>query len=179
MLHSGRVVYLDAKVVVLRTPRQTITNSPVKSAKFGTSIPWETVKSIRVAGTLDSQNKLISNEEIRINRRTNLRQKMMANMGLLGLATSFLIGSAIQESMAPADPANLTGNHGRARFSFWTTVLAGTAASIGAGYRMGKLLDNKYSVNRIERARADLRRKQVETASIPEHEGVYGRPIAK
>jgi len=178
-LYSGRITYLDDRVVILRTPKQTVTNSPVKVAKFGTSIPWETIKSIKVAGTLDSQRKLISNEEIRVNRRTNLRRKLMANVGLLGLATSFLVGSAIQEQIAPADPQNLTGNHGKARFSFWSTVLAGTAASVAGGYKLGQFLDNQKAVERIERFRAEARmNEQNKTKEVTERR-VSGTPLVQ
>ena len=177
-LHSGRIVYLDNKVLVIRTPRQTLSDKPVKSVKFGTSIPWETIAKVRVAGTLDSQRKLISNEEIRINRRTNLRRKLAANVGLLGLATSFLIGSAIQESIAPADPANHTGNHGRARFAFWSTVLAGTAASAYVGYRLGWFIDTQGAIERIERSRATSSAVELKTASFKRQEQeVFGSPI--
>lgn len=178
-LFSGRVLYLDSNVLILRTPRQTITEKPVKTARFGQSIPWETIGTLRVAGTLDSQKKLISNEEIRINRRTNLRQKLMANVGLLGLATSFLIGASIQEHIAPADPDNLVGNHGHARFSFWSTVLLGTAASVGIGYKVGDILDNRQAIDRIERFRVEARQKGTETALGPGEETVFGRPLAR
>lgn len=179
VLHSGRIVYLDNDVIVLRTPKQTISNNPVKEAKFGVSMRWDTIKAVKVAGTLDSQRKLISNEEIRVNRRTNLRQKLMANVGVLGLAASFLIGSAIQDRMAPADPANLTGNHGKARFTFWATTLLGTAASVGVGYKVGSMLDDRRAIDRIERARAELRRKAMETASRANTESVYGTPVSQ
>ncbi len=33
-LHAGRVVYVDKSIIVIRTPRQTITNHPVKSARW-------------------------------------------------------------------------------------------------------------------------------------------------
>ncbi len=176
-LHAGRVVYLDQKVVVIRTPRQRITDNPVRASRFGTTIPWETIHSLKVAGTLDSRRKLISNEEIRINRKTNLREKLMVNAGLLGLATSFLIGAAIQEHMAPADPNNLTGNHGRARFTFWSVMLGGTAASVVAGRQIGSYLDDRRAIGWIERSRA-LLRAQRDSLNLTNEATPYGTPLA-
>ncbi len=156
-IFSGRVTYVDQAVIVVRTPKQTIQRHPVQSARFGTSIPWETVHRVRVAGTLDKDGALVSNEEIRVNRKSQLNQKMMLNIGLLGAAASFLIGAAVQDNIAPADPNNLVGNHGKARLSFWSILLAGSAASLYGGYKAGDQMDQSRAVDRIERFRARLR----------------------
>ena len=158
VIHSGRVVYLDRNVVVIRTPKQIIVENPVQTSKFGTTIPWETVKVVKVAGILDSQKKLISNEEIRINKRTNKRKIMGINMGLLGATISFLAGVRIQDQVSPASTDLTTDNHGRARIAFWTTFVGGTIASVLGGYKMGDQIDRHNSVARIERLRANLRR---------------------
>lgn len=171
------MVYLDQKVIVIRTPKQRIANNPVQVAQFGTTIPWETIHSLKVAGTLDSQRKLISNEEIRVNRKTNLKDKLKVNSGLLGLAAGFLIGSAVQDRMAPADPANLTGNHGRARFAFWTILLGGGAAGVGLGHEVGGRLDIQKAIKRIEHDRALSRVKQ-DSVNITRQSGPLGTPLS-
>ena len=175
-LHAGRVGYLDKKLIVIRTSKQKIANNPVKVTQFGTSIHWETIHSLKVSGTLDSQRKLISNEEMRVHRKTNLKDKLKVNSGLLGLAAGFLIGSAVQDRMAPADPANLTGNHRRARFAFWTVLLGGTAAGVGIGHEVGSILDSQKAINRIERSRAQLRAQQ-DSTSRNTQKGPLGRPL--
>lgn len=154
---SGRVTYVDQSLVVIVTPKQVIQRHPVESARFGTSIPWETVHTIRVAGTLDSDGRLISNEEIRVNRKSNLRQKMLINVGLMGLAAGFLAGARIQESIAPADPTNLKGSHGKGRLAFWTTVLGTSGLGLAGGYKLGSYMDRGRAIDRIERFRARLK----------------------
>lgn len=100
-LYAGRVIYVDRKVVVLRTPKQTISENPVKTARFATTIPWSEVTKVRVAGVLDRKGRLISNEEIRIKRRTKDWRNYAINIGLLGLVGSFVLGVAIQDAVSP------------------------------------------------------------------------------
>ena len=155
--YAGRVVYVDKSVAVIRTPAQTSEDNPVKSVKLGTTIRWEEVKTVKVAGTLDSQGKLISNEEIRVSRRTNSRLKMVFNVGLLGSFVSFLAATAIQDAVSPASTDPSKDSHGKARFWFWTTWGAGTAASAYLGQQYGRYIDWRRSVDRIERRRASAR----------------------
>lgn len=174
-IHSGRVVYVDRSVVVIRTPRQTRLEHPVKSARFGTTIKWEDVRRVKVAGTLDSKGKLVSNEEIRINRRTNHRLKMVANLGLLGSALSFLGGVQIQDSISPASTDLSTHRHGRARFAFWSTWVGGSLASALAGYLWGKQMDRQRAIGRIERQRESLLKAQLD--SIRQQIHLPGNPL--
>lgn len=169
--YAGRVVYADRSVVVIRTPEQVERQKPVKSVKFGETIRWEDVRAVRVAGTLDSQGKLISNEEIRVNRRTNHRRNMVINLGLLGSAVSFLAATAIQDGISPASADVTQDDHGRGRLWFWTTWAAGTAASALLGRQYGHYLDWRASVARIERQRAVLRASVLDSLS-PQADGL-------
>ena len=162
-LHSGRVSYTDRSVLVIRTPKQIKTEHPVKSAKFGTTIRWDEVKTVKIAGTLDSRGKLISNEEIRVNRRTNSRRKMALNVGLLGSLASFLIATRVQDGVSPASTDASNDNHGVGRFWFWTTWVAGTAGSTYGGRLLGTHMDWRRSVDRIERQRLALRQSLVDS----------------
>jgi hypothetical protein len=168
IIHSGRIVYIDNSVIVIKTPKQVIVEKPVKTSKFGTTIPWESVKQVKVAGTLDGNKKLISNEEIRINRRTNSRRNMGINIGLLGMAVSFLAGVRIQDSVSPASIDPTIDSHGRARIAFWTTFIGGTVASILTGYKIGERMDRQRSIDRIERFRVNLRKAQGDTLARPD-----------
>jgi hypothetical protein len=156
-LYSGRVVYVDKVVTVIRTPEQVSTEKPVKSVRFGTTIRWDEVKTVKVAGTLDSQGQLISNEEVRVNRRTNSGLKMVFNVGLLGSFVSFLAATAIQDAISPASTDLTDDNHDTARFWFWTSWGIGTAASAYLGHQYGQYVDWRRSVDRIERQRAAAR----------------------
>ena len=162
-LYSGRVVYVDRSAVVIRTPRQTISDHPVKKARFGTTIPWQEVRTVKVAGTLDSQRKLISNEEIRVNRRTNIARKWLVNIGLLSIATSFSIAVRVQDDVSPASTDLTRHSQGKARLAFWSTWIGGSLTGAILGYRLGSHLDRKRSIRRIERQRADMREAAADT----------------
>jgi hypothetical protein len=150
---SGRVIHVDRMSIVVRTPKQTITENPVKAARFATTIRWADVRTVKVAGTLDSQGKFVSSEEIRVNRRSNYRRNLAINFGLLGLAGSFLVASAIQNAVSPSNTDTSTGNHGLGRFAFWATWGLGTAGSGLAGYQLGHHMDRNRALGRIERQR--------------------------
>ena len=168
--YSGRVVYVDRAAVVIRTPRQTITKNPVISARYGTTIPWEKVRSIRVAGTLDSRGKLISNEEIRINRRTNLYRKLPINIGLLGLAASFLIAAHVQDNISPTSADAPLGRHSRGRMAFWTIWVGGTLGSVFLGHQVGAHLDRRRAIDRIERDRKALIESKIDSMLLRQEE---------
>ena len=166
-IHSGRVVYVDRNAVVIRTPRQTLEEHPVKASKFGTTIPWKDVRWIKIAGTLDSQGKLISNEEIRVNRRTKKNRNLLINVGLLGVAASFATAVYVQDRISPASADLSRHNHGKARIAFWSTWVGGAVASAVLGYRLGDHLDRRRAIARIERLRAELRDALTEAALAP------------
>jgi hypothetical protein len=156
-VYSGRTIYLDQVTIVIRTPKQTKTQRPVEVARFGTTIPWSEVVNVKVSGTLDSQKKLISNEEIRINHRSNHRRHMLTNIGLLGTTISFLGATFMQDQIAPI---KLTGNnsgHTKGRIAFWSTFVLGSTASAILGYKTGQYLDRQVAITRIERFRQQLR----------------------
>ncbi len=153
-LHTGRIVYLDRASVVIRTPKQVISENPVRSVRFGTSIPWNEIRKIQVTGVLDSRKKLISNEEIRIKRRTNYRRNYAINFGLLGVATSFLFATRIQANISPTTADLSKHSPGKARLGFWSTWITGTVATAISAYMAGKKLDRMNTIHRIERERA-------------------------
>ena len=157
-IHSGRVSYTDKSIVVIRTPRQTVSVHPVKSARFGTTIPWEEVRQVKVVGTLDAEGKLISGEEIRVNRRTNLRRNTLINIGLLSLATSFLIATKIQDHVSPPSANPPSKDHGKGRFAFWAAWVTGSASGSFLGYKLGDYLDQRHAIDRINRERTALRK---------------------
>ena len=156
-VHSGRIVYLDRGSVVIRTPKQTKAKSPVEVAIFGTTVPWSEVVRVKVSGTLDSQRKLISNEEIRINRRTNHRRNFGINTGLLGTGLSFLAGAYIQDKISPPTIDVTNFRHEQGRAVFWSTFITGTVASALLGYKWGDHLDRNVAIARIERQRQTAR----------------------
>ncbi len=153
-LHSGRVVYVDRSIVVIRTPKQTDVKHPVESARFGTTVRWDEVETVKVAGTLDSRGALISNEEIRVNRRTSQNRKLFVNIGLLGMTASFLAAVKFQDSISPASTDASFDSHGKGRAAFWSTFIGGTLASALVGYALGVRMDRKVAIQRIERQRA-------------------------
>ena len=157
-LLSGRATYVDRAIVVIRTPRQTIAKSPVTKTKFATTIRWEDVRSIKIAGTLDSQGRFVSNEEIRVNRRTNRFRKLALNIGLLGATASFLTAVQFQDSVSPPSTDPSFDRHTQARWAFWSTWIGGTLASAFLGYRLGTHLDRKGALTRIERQREQFRK---------------------
>jgi hypothetical protein len=157
-VYSGRAVYLDQASIVIRTPKQTKARSPVEVARFGTTVPWKDVVHVKVTGTLDRQGKLISNEEIRVNHRSNHRRHMLTNIGLLGVSISFL-GAALMQGQV--SPTNLTGpstGHTKGRIAFWSTFILGSAASTFLGYKVGQNLDRQVAITRIERFREQLQK---------------------
>ena len=156
-IHSGRIAYIDRGSVVIRTPKQKTSESPVQMARFGTTIPWSEVVRVQVSGTLDIQNKLISNEEIRVNRRTNNRRNLGINVGLLGASFSFLTGAYLQDKISPATTNISNYRHSQGRTVFWSTFLLGTLGSLALGYKWGDLQDRKISIARIERQRENVR----------------------
>lgn len=153
VIHTGRVVFLDRSVIVVRTPKQVITEKPVVEARFATTIRWDDVRKITVAGVLDSEGQLISNEEIRVNLRTNDRRNYAVNIGMLGSAVSFLGAAAIQGAISPADTDLSSDSHGAGRVGFWSAWAAGTALSGYLGWRLGDRQDRRRSIARIERDR--------------------------
>jgi hypothetical protein len=138
-IHSGRILYLDRATVVIRTPKQIKAKSPVEVARFGSTIPWNEVALVKVAGTLDNQRKLISNEEIRINRRTNRKRNLGVNMGLLGLGLSFLAGTYLQDRISPPITNVTNFRHQQGRTAFWSILISGSLASLNntKNLRMG------------------------------------------
>ena len=156
-IYSGRTVYLDQGSIVLRTPKQTKTQRPVEVARFGTTIPWQDVVTVKVSGTLDSQKKLISNEEIRINHRSHHRRNMLTNMGILGTTISFLGATFVQDRVAPISLTGSNTGHTKGRIAFWSTFILGSATSVMLGYKTGQYLDRQVAITRIERFRAQLR----------------------
>ncbi len=172
---SGRVTYVDGSVMVVRTPKQTVSETPVKETRFGTTITWPEVTAIKVAGTLDSTSRLISNEEIRINHRTNHRRNFTVNLGLLGSAAAFLIASSLQDQVAsPFDPSK---DHARGRATFWTTWLLGSTAAATGGYYLGRQIDRSKAIQRIERLRAQLRRSTQDSMRASYSKSVFGTPL--
>ena len=161
--HSGRVTYVDRAIVVLRTPRQTISDNPVKKAKYASTILWSDVNYIKVAGTLDSEGQFISNEEIRVNRRTSLYRKLPVNIGLLGTVVSFLAGLQFQDSISPPSTDPAFSRHNRARMAFWATWIGGSMASLLIGYRLGVHMDRKVTIARIEHKRREFRNAQFDS----------------
>ena len=149
-LISGRVTYVDNAVIVVRTPRQTMMVSPVKMGRFGTTIQWVKVRQVKVAGTLDSQGRLISNEEIRVNHRSKNQRIFTINIGLLGTAASFLAGVRVQDSISPASTDLPTHRHNAGRVGFWMIWIGGSLASLASGYLLGDYLDRRKAIERIE-----------------------------
>lgn len=173
-VYAGRTVYLDQASIVIRTPKQTKTQSPVEVARFGTTISWKDVVNVKVSGTLDSQKKLISNEEIRINHRSNHRRNMLTNIGLLGTTISFLGASFLQDKVAPISLTGSNSGHTKGRIAFWSTFVLGSTASLLFGYKTGQYLDRQVAITRIERFRAQLR--QVAEASQDSTKNVQPPP---
>jgi hypothetical protein len=157
-IYSGRVTYLDLGSVVIRTPKQTKTKRPVEVAKFGITVPWKDVVGVKVSGTLDSQGKLISNEEIRVNRRTNHSRNMLTNIGLLGLSLSFLGAAYVQDKVTPTSLTGVNSGHIKGRIAFWSTFSLGAAGSAALGLKMGQRMDRGVAITRIERFREQLRK---------------------
>jgi len=162
-IHSGRVTYVDRAIVVLRTPRQTISDNPVKKAKYASTILWSDVHYIKVAGTLDSEGQFISNEEIRVNRRTSQYRKLPVNIGLLGTVAGFLAGIQFQDSISPPSTDPTFSRHSKARMAFWATWIGGTLASILIGYRLGVHMDRRVAIARIEHQRRKFRTAQLDS----------------
>ena len=156
-VHSGRIVYLDRGSVVIRTPKQKKAQRPVEVARFGSTVPWSEVVRVRVSGTLDNQNKLISNEEIRVNRRTNHRRNLGVNVGLLGSGLSFLLATYLQNKVSPATTDLSSNRHSLGRTAFWSTFILGSLGSLTAGYKAGTHWDSQVSIARIERQRDGIR----------------------
>lgn len=152
-VYSGRTIYLDQSSIVIRTPKQTKAKSPVEVARFGTTIPWKDVFQVKVSGTLDHKNKLISNEEIRVNHRSNHRRNMLTNIGLLGVSLSFLGGALIQDQIAPTNLTGSSSGHTKGRIAFWSTFILGSAATAFLGYKVGQQMDRQVAITRIERSR--------------------------
>jgi len=175
-VYSGRTVYLDQASIVIRTPKQTKTQRPVEVARFGTTIPWTDVATVKVSGTLDSQKKLISNEEIRINHRSNHRRHMLTNIGLLGTTISFLGAAFIQDQIAPISLTGTNSGHAKGRVAFWSTFILGSTTSAILGYKTGQYLDRQVAITRIERFRAQLR--QIAEASQDSSKNLQTHPPA-
>lgn len=157
-VYSGRVTYTDVVSVVIRTPKQIKSQSPVEVARFGTTIPWAEVVGVKVSGTLDSQGKLISNEEIRVNHRTNNRRNMLTNVGILGVSLSFLGATLIQDKVSPTNLNGGNESHLKGRVAFWSTFALGSVVSFVAGYKSGQYIDRQAAITRIERLREQLRK---------------------
>jgi hypothetical protein len=166
VLLTGRVTYADPSIVVIQTPRQITRKHPVKEAQFGSTIPWSEVEAVKVAGTLDSQRRLISNEEIRVNHRTNHRRNLAVNVGLVGLVGSFLLATALQDAIWPLPPES--GNPDLGRFAFWSAFALGTGAAAYGGYQAGSLVDRKIAIARIERQRSLSREDSAMARSTPD-----------
>ncbi|MCZ6636524.1 MAG: hypothetical protein O7G87_24265 [bacterium] len=164
--HSGRIVYLDRAVVVIRTPTQISKKSPVKTEKFGTTILWKDVVQVKAAGTLDSQRKFISSEEIRVNARTRHKRNYLMNVGLLGLGLSFLTATWVQDRISPSNTDLSVHRPTLAQFAFWTTLAGGTAGMALLGYGGGAFLDRRLAMERIERRRAKNRQTQAQVDSL-------------
>ena len=172
---SGRATYVDATVIVIRTPEQRVAENPVKEAQLGTTVAWLEVETVKVAGTLDSTHRLISNEEIRINHRSNHKRNFAVNVGLLGTAAAFLIASGFQDRVSsPFDPKQ---DHVRGRTTFWVTWLTGSMAAATGGYYFGRHLDRGKAIQRIERLRAGLRRSYQDSMQAGRAQSIYGSPI--
>jgi hypothetical protein len=171
-IHSGRIVYVDRASVVIRTPKQKNSERPVEVAQFGTTIPWAEVVRVRVTGTLDSQQKLISNEEIRINVRTNNRRNYAINVGLLGMGISFLGGAYIQDRLSPLSSPTRS-DHQKGRAVFWTTLIGGSVASLFLGYKFGQHYDHQLAIDRIDRLREKVRLATAVSDSLQRPTGVF------
>jgi len=156
-VYSGRTIYLDQASIVIRTPKQIKTQRPVEVARFGTTVPWAEVVNVKVSGTLDSQKKLISNEEIRINHRSHHRRNMLTNFGILGTTLSFLGASFLQDQIAPTSLTGTNSGHTKGRIAFWSTFVVGSTVSAMLGYKTGQYLDRRVAITRIERFREQLR----------------------
>lgn len=156
-LYSGRITYVDQVSIVIRTPKQTKSQSPVEVAQFGTTIPWSEVNRVKVSGTLDSQGKLISNEEIRVNYRSNYRRNMVTNIGLVGVTLSFLGAAIAQDQVSPTNFGGNNESHLKGRIVFWSSFILGSVASLALGYETGSYLDRQVAITRIERFRHQLR----------------------
>ena len=150
----GSVAYLDAKGLVIKTGKVMHQYQPVKSYTFTTQLSWAEVRRIRVGGILDRRGKLISDEEIKVNRRTGYRRMLPFNLGLLGFAASFGLGVAIQDRYFPPLGEKPISSLNRGRGMFWMTWMGGTLLSTTGGYFVGRILDRRHAIQRVEKIRA-------------------------
>ena len=150
----GSVVYLDANGLVIKTGKVMHQYQPVKAYTFTTQLSWAEIRNIRVGGILDRRGKLISDEEIKVNRRTDYRRMLPFNLGLLGCAASFGLGVTIQDRYFPPLGQKPLSSLNKGRGIFWMTWMGGTMLSTAGGYLVGRILDRHHAIQRVERIRA-------------------------
>ncbi len=149
----GSVVYLDASGLVMKTGKEVHQYEPVKMYTFTTQLSWAEIQRIRVSGILDRRGKLISEEEIRVNRRTSYRRMLPFNLGLLGCAVSFGLGVAIQDRYFPPLGQKPISKLNEGRAVFRLTWMGGTLLSTAGSYLAGRILDRRHAIQRVEKIR--------------------------
>lgn len=152
-MYRGSVVYLDTEGLVIKTGKLVQQHSPVKTYTFTTQVSWSEVRRVRVRGILDRRGKLISDEEIKVNRRTTFRRALPFNIGILGCAASFGLGVFLQDRIFPPLGQKPLSSLNRGRAAFWLTWTGGTLFSTTGAYVVGRVLDRHRAILRVEKVR--------------------------
>ena len=149
----GSVVYADRKGLVIKTGKTVKQEHPVKAYSFTTQINWSEIQNLQVDGILDPQGKLISEEEIKVNKRTNFRKSLMLNTAIIGFGASFGLGVLIQDQVYPPLGGKPISKLNDGRGAFWMTWIAGTLISTLGGYAVGGHIDRQRAIDRVVQMR--------------------------
>ena len=143
----GRIAYRDTEGVVLRTRRRSVRSDPVQVDRFTERLAWSEIQSVRVQGVMDGYGWIISEQRIAGSMGSAGRRNWSINLGLLGSAAGFILGTKVYDSVG-AEEASM--------MPFWPIWVGGTTVGGLGGYALGRILDRSWAIREIRGQRSRL-----------------------